>query len=87
MKELSDIFEMSERTIRRILTKGPQDPNPSGPHRPMDDETESTFVQIIVDPFHPDQALTNKKMLQTVRERNHPLIKEWLHAFIGRHLD
>jgi hypothetical protein len=59
MKELSGIFEMSERTIRRILAKGPQDPSPPGRHRAMDDTTESTFMEIIVDAFHHGQALTN----------------------------
>jgi hypothetical protein len=29
-KELSEIFEMCERTIQRALAKGPQDPNPPG---------------------------------------------------------
>jgi hypothetical protein len=85
-KELSDIFEMSERTIRRILAKGPQDPSPSGPHRAMDDGTGSTFVQIIAEAFHRGQALTNKEMLQIICERNHFLTKGWLHAFIGHHL-
>jgi hypothetical protein len=55
-KELSNIFEMFERIIRTILTKGPQDPSPPGRHRVMDDETESTFVQIIVYAFHHGQA-------------------------------
>jgi hypothetical protein len=86
-KKVSDIFEMSERTIRMILAKGPQDRSPPGRHRAMDDETKSTFVQIIVDAFHCGQALTNKEMLQIVRERNHLLTKGWLHAFIHRHLD
>jgi hypothetical protein len=53
----------------------------------MDDETESTFVQIIVDAFHCGQALTNKEMLQIVPESNHLLTKGWLRPFVGRHLD
>jgi hypothetical protein len=53
----------------------------------MDDESESTFLPIIVDVFHHGQASTNKEMLQIVRERNHLLTKRWLHAFIGRHFD
>jgi hypothetical protein len=69
MKELSDIFGMSERTIWRILAKGPQDPSPPGCHRAMDDETESTFVHIIVEAFHRAQALTNKKMLQIISQQ------------------
>jgi hypothetical protein len=43
-KELSEIFERFERTIRRIVVKGPQDPNSPGGHRAMDDEAESTFL-------------------------------------------
>jgi hypothetical protein len=53
----------------------------------MDNETESTFVQIILDAFHRGRTLTNKEMLQIVRETNHLFTKGWLHAFIGRHLD
>jgi hypothetical protein len=53
----------------------------------MDGETESTFVQIIIDAFHRGQALTNKETFQIVRERNYFLTKGSLHAFIGRHLD
>jgi hypothetical protein len=78
---------MSGRTIRKILAKEPQDPGLPGRHRVMDDETESILVQIIVDAFHRGQALTNKEMLQIVRERNCFLTKRRLHAFIGRHLD
>jgi hypothetical protein len=70
-KELSDVFEMSERIIRRILAKGPQDPSPPGRYRAMDNGTQSIWLQIIVDTFHRGQALTNQETLQIVRERNH----------------
>jgi hypothetical protein len=53
----------------------------------MDNETESTFAQIIVDAFHRGQALTNKEMLQIVCERNYLFTKRRVHAFIARHLD
>jgi hypothetical protein len=36
---------------------------------------------------HLGQALTNKEVLQIVRERNQFLTKGWLYAFIAGHLD
>jgi hypothetical protein len=30
--------------------------------------------------------VTNKGLFQTVRERNHPFMKEWVDVFISHHL-
>jgi hypothetical protein len=87
-KALAELFEMSERTVRRNLVQGPQAPGPLGRHLALDDESEAGLVTTLLDAFEAGQAKTKKQLLQIVRERHgSKFTRGWVNSFIGRHLD
>jgi hypothetical protein len=87
-KELADIFEIAERTVRRTLAAGPQQPGPLGRHRALDEKSEQTLVSLILDSYAIRHSLTPKESLQMVRGKyDLKLTKGWVNAFIGQHLD
>jgi hypothetical protein len=88
ISELCTIFDLTERTVRRALLRGPEDPNPPGRHRALSPDVESDLITLVIGAFRSGNPLNNKELLKTVRERYDPkLTKGWVHAFVGRHLD
>jgi hypothetical protein len=86
-RELAEFFEVTDRTVERILQRGPQDPSPPGRHQTFEDDIERGLVQMATDRFHQGAALTNKELLNFIREEKPSVTKGWVHAFIIRHLD
>jgi hypothetical protein len=87
-RELADIFKVAERTVRRTLGAGPQQPGPLGRHRALDEKSEQTLVNLILDSYATRHSLTPKELVQIMRGKYDPkLTKGWVNAFIGRHLD
>jgi hypothetical protein len=82
------VFKLNERTVRKHVLHGPQQPGPLGPHAALDAEIELSLGRMLVDSFHEQKAMTQAEFLKIVREQhNSKLTKGWLHDFIGRHLD
>jgi hypothetical protein len=67
-RELAQVFEVTERTVERILQRGPRDQSSPGAHRTLDDDTERGLVQMLIDRFHRGGALTDKELLKIIRE-------------------
>jgi hypothetical protein len=87
-KELAALFERNERTVRKTLARGPQDPGPLGRHAALESDGELSLVATLLDAFGTGKSMTCKEFLQLVRERHNPhLTKGWVHAFLGRHRD
>jgi hypothetical protein len=68
LTELSTVFDMIERTVRRALARGPEDPFPLGSHRALDADIESSLITMLLDAFQGGEPMTNKELLKTVRE-------------------
>jgi hypothetical protein len=87
-QEIATLFELNERTVRKNLLHGPQQPGPLGRHVALDGEIELSLVWMPLDAFHEQKAMTQTEFLKIVREQQNPkLTKGWLHDFISRHLD
>jgi hypothetical protein len=79
---------LTTAVIRRILRKGPENPQPRGRHQALDPAIESAILTLVLDAFKNGKGMMPKELLQMVRETDNPkLTKGSVHFFIGRHLD
>jgi hypothetical protein len=86
-KDLSPLFEFNERTVRKTLARGPQEPGPLGRQAPLKPEAESSLVALLVEVFEAGKAITFKAFLQFVREQHDPQLTKGLEqTSIGPHL-
>jgi hypothetical protein len=79
---------MNERTVRRNLIQGLQEPGQLGGHHAIDADGEVALAKMLLEAFDAGQVRTKKQLLQVVREGHNPKRTEgWINAFIGGHLD
>jgi hypothetical protein len=82
------IFETTERTVRRALIRGPEDPNPPGRDSALSTDVASALIAMLLAASQGCNPLLNKDLLKIARERHNPkLTKGRFHVFLGRHLD
>jgi hypothetical protein len=67
MRELAMVFQFSERTVRRTLLRGPEDPVPLDRHAALDDDFKSRLAALLVQSFRVGKEMTTKDLLQTIR--------------------
>jgi hypothetical protein len=85
LSELSALFELSQRAVRRALSRGPEEPLPLGRHCALDATIESSIITMLRDAFQRGQPMTNEELLKTERAQYNPeLTKGWVHSFIHR---
>jgi hypothetical protein len=72
ISELCVIFDITERTVRRALLCGPEDPNPPGRHRALSPDVESDLIALVIGAFQSGNPFNNKELLKTVWERYDP---------------
>jgi hypothetical protein len=62
-KNLATLREMNERTVRRNLLPGPQEPGPPGRHITLTSQSEAALVAMLLDAFHAGQPIGKRQLL------------------------
>jgi hypothetical protein len=68
-RELATLFELNERTARKILLHSPEQPDPLGRYMALNSEVESSLVLMLLDAFHEAKAMVQEKFLKIVSEQ------------------
>lgn len=85
---LSFIFDMNERTVRKNIKRGPLEPKPLGRHKALSEDVENIIIDHLIERYFSGNSMTQTELLEYVRQNyDMHLTRGWVHAFIGRHLD
>jgi hypothetical protein len=88
MNQHAVLFELNLKAVWKDLPGGPHDTQVPGRHGALDEMSESKLVTMINYAFKEGKAMMKRQVLELVRERySSGLIKGWLNAFVGPHLD
>jgi hypothetical protein len=61
--DLAVLFEFNERTVRKNLARGPQEPGPLGRHAALTPEVEASLVEMLLEAFASGKSMTAKEFL------------------------
>jgi hypothetical protein len=84
--DLSKIFGMNVRSVRKCVLRGPQAPSPPGRHLCFSEEDELLIVQKLCEQYEANKAFTKGQFLTfVISNYNKTVSRGWVDSFLRRH--